>query len=192
MNRLLATGLAAATLLLVTPHAAQAASGRTTLQRDLDAVAAGGPTSALVEVRDGRRTARATIGSALAGAAVPVDPGGRFRAGSVTKMIVATAVLQLVADHRLALDDRVDRLLPGLLPAGNGITVGQLLDHTSGLFDYTKTLPLSPPSAFLPLRWTTWTPAELVARATAQPVLFPAGTGYIYSSTGYIVLGIGR
>jgi hypothetical protein len=105
-------------------------------------------------------------------------------------MLVATVVLQLVSEHRLGLTDPVDRWLPGLLPAGNGVTVRELLDHTSGLFDHTHTLPLSPPTAYLPLRWTTWTPRQLVARATAQPPTFPPGTDYEYSSTGYMVLGM--
>jgi D-alanyl-D-alanine carboxypeptidase len=156
------------------------------LQTDLDAIVAAGPASAVAEVRDGPRTIRLRSGSARFGTDEPVDEGGRFRAGSVTKMLVATAVLQLVAERRMGLDDRVDRWVPGV-PA---VTVRQLLGHTSGLFDYTKTLPLSPPSAYLPLRWKTWTPSELLARATAQPPSFPPGKGFEYSSTGYIVLGM--
>ncbi|WP_250035400.1 serine hydrolase domain-containing protein [Paractinoplanes maris] len=180
-------GLAAAAL-IVLPAPAGATGG--VLQRDLDAVVAGGPVGALAEVRDGRRIIRLTSGSARFGAEEPVDPRGRFRAGSVTKMLIGTVVMHLVAERRLTLDDRVDRWLPGLLPPGNGVTVGQLLNHTSGLFDVTQTLPLRPPSAFLPLRWKTWTPRELIARATAQQPTFEAGEGYAYSSTGYLVLGM--
>ncbi|NUS10660.1 MAG: beta-lactamase family protein [Streptomyces sp.] len=160
------------------------------LQRDLDAVVSGGPTGALVEVRDGAGTVHATAGTAVAGTAAPVDPAGRFRAGSVTKAFTATVVLQLVAEHRLGLDETVGRRLPGLLPGGDRITVRELLGHTSGLYDYTRTLPLSPPSAFLPIRYRTWTPGELVARATAQPAGFPPGTSYRYSDTDYLVLGM--
>jgi D-alanyl-D-alanine carboxypeptidase len=177
---------AAAVLIAVATPAAALATGRNGLQAKLDAIVAQGPVSALVEVRDGPRTVRLTSGSNRYGTTEPVDPRGRFRAGSVTKMLTATVVLQLVAERRLRLTDPVDRWLPGLLPAGNGITVRQLLDHTSGLADYTRKLPLSPPTGYLPLRWTTWTPEELIARATAQPL----GTGYAYSSTGYLVLGL--
>jgi D-alanyl-D-alanine carboxypeptidase len=183
-------GVAVAAMFAVTTPAAAVAGSPIALRGDLDAIVAAGPASALVEVRDGPRTIRLTSGSARYGRAEPVDPRGRFRAGSVTKMVVATAVLQLVSEHRLALADPVDRWLPGLLPAGNGITVRELLDHTSGLFDYTATLPLHPPTGYLPLRWTTWTPRDLVARATAQPTLFRPGTDFAYSSTGYIVLGM--
>jgi D-alanyl-D-alanine carboxypeptidase len=160
------------------------------LQQDLDAVVAGGPTSALVEVRDAGRTVRATNGTAVAGTRKPVDPAGRFRAGSVTKVFVATTVLQLVGERRLALDDNVDQWLPGLVPSGDRITVRELLNHTSGLHDITDTLPLNPPTAFLPIRYRTWTTAELVDRATAQPAAFPPGTSYHYSNTDYLVLGL--
>lgn len=177
--------LTAITLVVALLPAAALAS-RSPLQADLNTIVTEGPVSALVEVRDGPRTVRLAAGSNRYGTTEPVDPRGRFRAGSVTKMLVATVVLQLVAEHRLRLADPVDRWLPGLLPTGTSITVRQLLDHTSGLFDYTRTLPLSPPSGYLPLRWTTWTPQELIARATAQPL----GTGYAYSSTGYLVLGL--
>jgi D-alanyl-D-alanine carboxypeptidase len=68
-------------------------------------------------------------------------PGDRFRIASTTKTFVATVVLQLVGEGRLSLDDTVEHWLPGVV-SGNGndgsaITVRQLLQHTSGLFDYT-------------------------------------------------------
>jgi D-alanyl-D-alanine carboxypeptidase len=59
----------------------------------------------------------------------------RFRVASVTKTFVATVVLQLVGEGRLGLGDTVERWLPGLVPNGEHITVRELLNHTSGLFD---------------------------------------------------------
>ncbi len=59
--------------------------------------------------------------------------------GSNTKTMVATVVLQLVAEHRLQLTDPVEKWLPGLIPNGSAITLRMLLNHTSGLFNYTKT-----------------------------------------------------
>ncbi|MFJ7969661.1 serine hydrolase [Streptomyces sp. NPDC096324] len=67
----------------------------------------------------------------------------RFRAddevreASNTMTVMATLVLQLVAEHRLALDDPVDKWLPGRVRNGGAITLRMLLNHTSGLFDYT-------------------------------------------------------
>ena len=60
----------------------------------------------------------------------------RFRVGSVTKTFVATVVLQLVAEGKLGLDDTVESRLPRTIPNGKWITVRQLLNMTSGLFDY--------------------------------------------------------
>jgi D-alanyl-D-alanine carboxypeptidase len=177
---------------MAVPPAVPAFAGdeMTTLQHDLDAIVAGGLPSAQVEVRDDGRVTRAGSGTARADGNVPVDPAGAFRAGSVTKTFVATVVLQLVAEHRLRLDDHVDRWLPGLLPDHGQITVRELLNHTSGLYDYTDTLPLDPPTDFLPLRWKTWTTTELIARATAYDPLFAPGTDYHYSDTDYLVLGL--
>ncbi|GIH15528.1 serine hydrolase domain-containing protein [Rugosimonospora africana] len=190
IHRRWAACAAAASVMIAAPATAAVAAGNHgyPLGQDLDAVAANGPTGAPV---DGTRVTRATSGSAVAGTDRPVDARGRFRAGSVTKTFVATVVLQLVAEHRLGLDDPVDRWLPGVLPDNDGkITVRELLNHTSGLFDVTDTLPLNPPTDFLPMRWDTWTLPELVDRATANDSLFDPGTDYHYSSTDYLVLGM--
>nr|WP_221379363.1 serine hydrolase domain-containing protein [Actinoplanes polyasparticus] len=181
--RPLVAGLAALAMIAV---ATPAQAGPSALQRDLDAIVAEGPASALAEVRDGGRIIRLTSGSARFGTHERVDPRGRFRVGSVTKMLIATVVMQLVAERQIGLDDKVDRWLPTM----PGVTVRQLLDHTSGLYDVTRTLPLRPPSAFLPLRWKTWTPEELIARAMAEEATFPPGDGYAYTSTGYLILGM--
>ncbi|WP_436532394.1 serine hydrolase domain-containing protein [Actinoplanes sp. HUAS TT8] len=169
------TALIAAAAVMAAAVPAAAAPGP--FWDDLGAVVAGGPTGALVQVRDGHSRISLGIGERKRGTGEDVDPTGWFRAGSVTKMMTATVVLQLVGEHRVGLDDVV---------FGGDITVRQLLGHTSGLYDYTRTLPLSPPSAFLPLRWKTWAPQELVDRALAQPRQDPPG----YSSTDYIVLGM--
>ena len=120
----------------------------------------------------------------------PVPVHGRFRVGSITKTFVATVVLQLVGEGRLRLDDPVERWLPGVVPDGHRITVRQLLNHTSGFYDYLHTLPMPPAQEFLDNRWRTWTAAELVQRAVAHPPTFePPGSAYAYSNTNYLLLG---
>ena len=115
---------------------------------------------------------------------------GRFRAGSIAKTFVATVVLQLVGKGRLRLDDTVEAWLPGVVPDGDRITARQLLNHTSGLYDYLPTLPLPPRPEFLDNRWRTWTSAELVQRALANPPTFePPGSAFAYSNTNYLLLG---
>jgi D-alanyl-D-alanine carboxypeptidase len=112
----------------------------------------------------------------------------RFRMGSNTKTMVATVILQLVAEHRLALTDSVDTRLPGLIPDGNNITLRMLLNHTSGLFNYVDDPAVL--KAFTGQDTRQWTPEEDLAAAVAHPPLFAPGTQYSYSNTNYIVLGL--
>lgn len=149
------------------------------LQRALDAFTAGGmATAALAQVRDGGRvTWRGTSGVSDLATGAPVRADGRFRIGSTTKPFVATVVLQLRAEGRLALDDPIERHLPGLVPGGDAITVRRLLNHTSGLFDFIEdpAIRLDDPDWLARTRWTVFRPEQLVALATAHPPYFPPG-----------------
>jgi D-alanyl-D-alanine carboxypeptidase len=186
-HRLVLPVLAAA-LLAAAPAAARAVPPDP-LHQDLAAIVDGGATSALAVVQHDGRSTGASAGPARRDRPGPVDPYGRFRAGSVTKSFLATVVLQLVDEGRIGLDTPIDHYLAGI-PEGDQITVRMLLNHTAGLYNLTNTLPLNPPSGFLTIRWQQWTPAELLARATAQPPVFePPGKGFSYSDTNYIVLG---
>jgi D-alanyl-D-alanine carboxypeptidase len=119
------------------------------------------------------------------------DPSGQFRVGSVSKTFTATLVLQLVAEHRLSLDDVVQQRLPGLLPYPEPITVHELLQHTSGV---PRDLPLAYTWATLPEldteRFVHFDPARSVRLSTTQPLLFAPGTGWSYSNTGFNILGL--
>src|SRR2546430_10663781 len=106
------------------------------LQRALDRVVAAGVPGAVLLVREGDRTIRLTSGSGNLKSKTPMRAGDRFRVGSITKAFVATVVLQLVGERKLALEDTVERWLPGVVPNGRRITVRRLLNHTSGLFSY--------------------------------------------------------
>ncbi len=112
----------------------------------------------------------------------------RLRAGSVTKTFTATVVLQLAAEHRLALDAPVDRYLPGVVRRngydGRHITVRQLLRHTSGLPDY---LDAPEWEHFQRLRYRHFEPRELVARALDLPR--PSGAWH-YATTNYLLAGM--
>jgi D-alanyl-D-alanine carboxypeptidase len=174
----------------VVPGVAVAGPSRPDLQEKLDAVTAVSAVGALAEVRDGHQVWRGGSGVAVRGTSRPVPVGGQFRAGSITKTFVATVVLQLVDEGELRLDDSVEHWLPGAVPNGQNITVRQLLNHTSGLYDYTKTLPPFDSQEFRDLRWRSWTADELIAPALAHaPQFEPPGTAYSYSSTNYILLG---
>ncbi|MFC3452104.1 serine hydrolase domain-containing protein [Amycolatopsis speibonae] len=139
-------------------------------------------------VRDGGvRTASAGLADVVAKS--PVHDEGRFRIGSATKPFVATVLLQLVAEHRLRLDDPIEYHLPGLLPDGKTITVRMLLQHTSGLYEYLRSMPLTNDD-FAKYRFKHFEPEDLVGLATAKPLDFRPGTAYSYANTNYLVLGM--
>jgi D-alanyl-D-alanine carboxypeptidase len=199
LRRILVTGTAVCAVATFTVATATAAPGVTTsapapvadLQQALDAVVEAGAVGALVEVRNGSGTWRGSSGVAEFGRATAVSTRGRFRAGSITKSFLATVVLQLVAERRLGLDDRLEVVLPrtaGVVPGADRITVRQLLTHTSGLGDFMQDLPLQPPSAFLSIRWKTWDHWELITMAASHPTT-PVGK-YRYSNAGYLLLGM--
>ncbi|MEY9962701.1 D-alanyl-D-alanine carboxypeptidase [Streptacidiphilus sp. MAP12-16] len=114
--------------------------------------------------------------------------GDQFRMGSSTKTMVATLVLQLVAEHRLKLTDPVEKWLPGLVPNGHAITLRMLLNHTSGLFNHVNDPAVL--AAFTGQDTRQWTPKELLAAAVRHPALFAPGKEYSYSNTNYIALGL--
>jgi D-alanyl-D-alanine carboxypeptidase len=107
----------------------------------------------------------------------------------VTKVLTAAVVLQLVAEHKVALNRPVQRYLPGLLPADYPpITVAQLLNHTSGLRPAN-----GPGDSFEPQyahRFDTTTPQQLIASATANPLEFTPGRKQHYLNINYTVLGL--
>ncbi|WP_239166195.1 serine hydrolase domain-containing protein [Actinoplanes italicus] len=176
-------------LLPLSVAAPAAATAKRDLQRDVDAVVAAGASATIAEYTDRSGTRRAAAGVARLGRPAPAPVDGRFRIGSVSKTFLATVVLQLEAEGRLSLDDTVERWLPGTVPNGDHITLRQLLNHTSGIENYTAAMGLSP-EKWLPQRYRSWAPAELVALATAKPPLFPPGTDWSYSNTNYVLLGM--
>jgi D-alanyl-D-alanine carboxypeptidase len=115
--------------------------------------------------------------------------------GSNTKTFVSVVLLQLVGEGRLSLDDTVERWLPGVV-AGNGndgrrITVRHLLQHTSGLYDYTNDIAvLGSHESYLAHRFDHYDPADLVALAMKHEPGFAPGTRWDYSNTNYLLAGM--
>ncbi|WP_438023687.1 serine hydrolase domain-containing protein [Sorangium sp. So ce233] len=126
-------------------------------------------------------------GVADAEANVAMQPDDLFRVGSITKSFVAALALMLHAEGRLSLDDAVSRYVDGV-PRGEQISVRQILNHTSGLFDFTSCDEFWSAAVDDPTR--AWTPAELVALAASKPPYFEPGQGFAYSNTNYIVAGL--
>ncbi|MFZ2960286.1 MAG: serine hydrolase domain-containing protein [Candidatus Ozemobacteraceae bacterium] len=110
-----------------------------------------------------------------------------FRMASNTKMFTATAILMLADEKKLSLDDKVAKYLPDI-PYANEITIRQLANHTTGLFNYTESKAFGEVVVADPQK--KWTPGELVDFAKNEPLAFTPGTKYSYSNTGYIILGM--
>ena len=189
---------------------ARPVSARPDLQRVLDGLVRGphrvapGATAYVVGPHG---TWSGAAGVAVAATGVRMRPGARMRLESVSKLWTATLILQLVARHRLSLDDTVEHWLPGLLPAGRRITVRELLDHTSGLVNdddiardparYLRrvTDPALRAELLAAARRqaadpSTIIPAGLMIRfAAAEPLRSRPGTRYHYSNIGYMIAG---
>ncbi len=116
--------------------------------------------------------------------AVPAAPDTRFRLGSITKQFTAMAVLLLAQEGKLSVDDPVSRHWSDAPEAWRGITIHQLLTHTSGLFNYTAL-----PSYGRDMRKTK-TPLEILREVADRPLEFQPGTQMKYSNTGYVLLGL--
>ncbi len=195
--RAVTTALLAAAVLTTAfnPSAEAGAAGQGALQQQVDAVQQTGTVGVLAEVVGPRGSAYATVGKADTATGAPVQADDEFRIGSATKTFVATVVLQLAAEHRLSLDDTVAHWLPGVV-SGNGndgsrITVRELLQHTSGLYDYADDFPeIDSTAAFEADRYTTYTPGQLVAISMRHRPDFAPGTSWEYSDTNYILAGM--
>jgi D-alanyl-D-alanine carboxypeptidase len=188
MRKLLLVAVAAGLLFAAPANALPRASK---LRRDARSLVAAGAPGVIVLARDGSRSVRVAAGSADLTPRTPMLVTDRFRVASITKTFVAAVVLQLVGEGRLSLDDTVERRVPGLVPGGDGITVRQLLNHTSGLFDYLNDGDDTILKPYLRGDVTHVTPPrQIVAVATSHPPHFAPGTQQRYSNTNYIVLGL--
>src|SRR5262245_34030203 len=113
----------------------------------------------------------------------PLSLQHRFRISSATKLFVAAVVLQLVAEGAFELDGEVD-LIEG------GVTVRQLLNHTSGLPHGVEIGDLLEPYRTNPAHRHEWTPRDMLGLIEARPRLFAPGEGWSYTGSNYVVLGL--
>ena len=122
----------------------------------------------------------------------PLAPCNRFQVGSITKTFIATAIMLLVDQGRLGLDDPLSTRLPQgewkNVENADKATMRQLLNHTAGIFDFTESDDFK--LTFLNDPQRAFTPHELVQFAAGQPALFAVGSAFSYSSTNYELLGL--
>lgn len=111
---------------------------------------------------------------------VAVKPETIFQSGSMGKQFTATAVMMLVEEGKLSLDDKITKFFPDAPEAWRNITVRHLLTHTSGLGDYPEDFDLR----------RDYTEDELVQRIKPLPLAFQPGEKWSYSNLGYVMLGV--
>ena len=130
-------------------------------------------------------------GNLETGQAPPMD--GEVRVGSASKTFVAVVVMQLVQEGKVGLDEPIETYLPGLIKGegidGSKITVRQLLQHTSGLPEYSDTYFSSRAAESENMQHYV-PPRDLLDTALGKPAAFEPGTQWKYTNTNYIVLGM--
>lgn len=114
-------------------------------------------------------------------------PQTHFRIASITKTMTSAVVLQLAQEGKLRLGDRISKYVPGV-PNGDNITLAELLEMRSGLYDYTSAPEMARFFDHQPTK--AWTPQQVLAIAFARPPNFAPGTAYEYSNTNYALLGL--
>lgn len=138
------------------------------------------PGVSLTVVKYGRPTIVKGYGFANLEHKVPVKPETIFQSGSVGKQFTAAAVMLLVEDGKIKLDEKISKYLGEVPASWSGITVRHLLTHTSGLTDYPQDFDFR----------RDYTEAELLKIAQAVPPAFAPGERWEYSNIGYMTLGI--
>ncbi len=106
-----------------------------------------------------------------------------FRIGSITKQFTAVAILQLMEQGKLSLQDSINKFIPDYPTYGNKITIEHLLTHTSGIKGYTNM------KDFEKIMTLDLTPVELIDFFKNEPIEFAPGTKWNYSNSGYFLLG---
>lgn len=106
-----------------------------------------------------------------------------YQIGSITKQFTAVAIMMLVEEARIGLDEPITHLLDGLPAAWTGVTLRHLLDHTSGIKSYTNRPDISLKSL------TPTTREEVLALVAEEPLEFAPGERHAYNNTGYYLLG---
>jgi D-alanyl-D-alanine carboxypeptidase len=136
------------------------------------------PGVAIAVVKDGKAVKVRGYGVSNLELQTPVTPDTVFRIGSVSKQMLATGIMVLIKDGKLALNDAAVKFLDGAPASWNDITIRHLLTHTSGLGRE------GPAYDFLKVQ----SDADVIKSAYAMPLLFKPGERQQYSNLGYFVL----
>ncbi|MGP0020148.1 MAG: serine hydrolase domain-containing protein [Candidatus Sulfotelmatobacter sp.] len=138
------------------------------------------PGLSLLVAKGGRIVRAEGFGLANVELQVPAKPETIFQSGSVGKQFTATAVMMLVEEGKIGLDDPLTKYLADAPPSWEDVTVRELLSHTAGFGDYPKDFDFR----------KDWTEDEELKLIESIPLAYPPGTKWEYSNFGYVTLGI--
>lgn len=117
----------------------------------------------------------------------PVKPATIFQSGSIGKQFTATAIMILVQEGKIGLDDSLPKYFPNAPASWRGITVRHLLTHTSGLTDYTPD-SVTKPGGAISYR-ADYSEPQLVEIIESLPIEYAPGAKWEYCNTNYLLLG---
>ncbi len=138
------------------------------------------PGLALLVSRDGKPVRAQGYGFANVELQAPVKPESIFQSGSVGKQFTATAVMMLVEEGKIGLDDPLTKYFPEAPASWKQVTIRELLSHTAGFTDYPKDFDFR----------KDYAEAQLLTIVEGIPLAFTPGTKWSYSNLGYLALGI--
>ena len=138
------------------------------------------PGLALLVARHGVPIRTEGYGLANVELSVPVKPETLFQSGSMGKQFTAAAVLMLVDDGKIGLDDPISKYIARAPGWWNQVTIRELLSHTAGFTDYPKNFDLK----------RDYSKEQMLGIIKSIPPAFPPGTSWTYSNLGYLTLGI--
>lgn len=173
------------TSLAVTPASAEANIGPRATEILTRAYGPEAPGAAAIITQGGKTIWLKASGMADLEKRRVITPDTVFRTASITKQLTAAVILQLVVEKKLSLDDPLSRFFPDWPAPTSSATVRQLLNHSSGVFDFSK-IPGFLGSAATKRPNTT---ADLLAVIRGRPAAAAPGTRWEYNNSGYVLLG---
>lgn len=141
-----------------------------------------GPGATVLVAKQGKIIYHKAFGLANIELQVPMKPNNVFEIGSITKQFTSVAILMLMEQGKLTIQDEITKFIPDYPTHGKKITIHHLLNHTSGIKSYTS-MNLSEIAA------KDMTPTELINYFKNEPMDFDPGEKWLYNNSGYIILG---
>lgn len=141
------------------------------------------PGATVIVVKNGKTLLRKAYGAADIATKTPLTPGTVLRLGSITKQFTAVAILMLMEEGKLALNDPITRFFPDYPTGGKVITIEHLLTHTSGIVSYTGKPDFGDGVT------RNLSVAQMIDTFKNDPLEFEPGTQFHYNNSGYFLLG---